>query len=206
MSREKKPRLIVCGALKDEVEKLVEQGSLDADLVFFDMTLHNDYNLLERRLKSAVEESLRNYSRAIVLVYGDLCLGNNDEMKKLADNYGIVKIDASNCIDCLLGGKGKIFEIDPDQTCFFLSLGMLKTWKRFKGAIVKADKGGQFKKLFGELRGVILLDTLGNLGSHEAEIEDFSTFTGLPVLERKNVGLTNLQEVISEAIERLEDL
>lgn len=169
------------------------------------MTLHNDYNLLERKLKSTIEQSLQD-TRAIVLVYGDLCLGTNDEMKKLANSYGIAKIDASNCIDCLLGGKGKVFEIDPEQTYFFLSPGMLKTWNKFKHAIYKTEHGEQFKKLFGELRGIILLDTLGNLDSHETEIEEFTNVTGLRVLERRNVGLSNLKEVISEATKRLEEI
>ena len=200
-----KPLLISCGALKEEIDKLVEDGSLDAELIFLDMTLHNDYNVLERKLKLTIEESLQNFPRRIVLIYGDLCLGRGKEMKKLADNYHVVKVDALNCIDCLLGGKGKILEIDPEQVYFFLNPGMIKVWNRFKLARCKAEYKDEFRKMFSDLRGIILLDSVGDLDSSKEEIEEFSSYTGLPILERKNVGLENLREVISEAIKRLKD-
>jgi len=45
-------------------------------------------------------------------------------MKKLAEEYGIVKVDALNCIDCQLGGKGAFLEADPQHDLLFLSPGM----------------------------------------------------------------------------------
>jgi hypothetical protein len=47
------------------------------------------------------------------------------QMKTLAEEYGIFKIDALNCVDCILGGKGKFLEADPSQELFFISSGMI---------------------------------------------------------------------------------
>jgi hypothetical protein len=99
-----KPCLVSCSVLKEEIERLVKQGGLDADLVFVSKYFHVDYAVLEKNLRRVVENSLSRSHGGIVLVYGDLCLGPNDEMKKLTEEYGLVKVDALNCIDCLLGG------------------------------------------------------------------------------------------------------
>jgi hypothetical protein len=45
------------------------------------------------------------------------------QMKRLVDDYGVVKIDALNCVDCQLGGKGKSLEADPNQEVIFLFSG-----------------------------------------------------------------------------------
>jgi len=34
-----------------------------------------------------------------MIVYGDLCLGPNNEMKKVTEEYGVLKIDALKCVD-----------------------------------------------------------------------------------------------------------
>ena len=52
-------------------------------------------------------------------------LDQNNEMKKLAEEYGIVKVDAVNCIDCQLGGKGKFLEADPEHNLMFMGPGMM---------------------------------------------------------------------------------
>ena len=62
--------------------------------------------LVENNLRKVLEHTKKRFNGKIVLVYGDLCLGQDNEMKKLADEYGIAKVDAVNCVDCQLGGKG----------------------------------------------------------------------------------------------------
>jgi hypothetical protein len=57
----------------------------------------------------------------------------NDEMKELVKEYGVIKVDAVNCIDCLLGGKGKYFEADPTHELLLLDpgyIGIFKYWKK----------------------------------------------------------------------------
>jgi hypothetical protein len=127
-----KPCLVSCSVLKEELEKLVKQGDLNVDLFFVSKYFHVDYEVLERNLRKVVEKSLPWSTGGVILVYGDLCLGPNDEMRKLTEEYGIVKVDALNCVDCLLGGKGKVLEADPDHDLLFMYPGMIGFFSHFK--------------------------------------------------------------------------
>jgi hypothetical protein len=126
-----KPCLVSCSVLKEEIKKLVKQGDLDVELVFVSKYFHIDYTLLEKNLRQVVEKSLSRFPGRVILVYGDLCLGQNNEMKKFIDEYGVAKVDALNCIDCLLGGKGKFLEADPDHELMFLYPGMIGFFQPF---------------------------------------------------------------------------
>jgi len=115
-----KPCIVSCSVLKDEIEKLVKEGELNADLLFVSKYFHVDYAQIEKHLRRVIERALKSHPGNVILVYGDLCLGMDNEMK-LAEEYGIVKIDALNCIDCQLGGKGEFLKADLTTTsCFFL--------------------------------------------------------------------------------------
>ncbi len=122
-------------------------------------------------------------------------------MKQLTQEYGIPKIDALNCVDCQLGGKSKSEEADPNHDLMFLSPGMTDFFSHMKTQMQKQNiPEDQLKQLFTGLRGIVLLDTLGNTEQLRAEVEKVDT--GIPILETKYVGLENVQNVIQEAIER----
>jgi hypothetical protein len=195
--------LLSCNVLKGEIQRLVEEGSLNVEPYYLDMSLHMDHGLLEKNLKQAVEKTLRN-SRQIVAVYGDLCLPGN-EMRELMHKYGVIKIDALNCIDCLLGGKGKFLEIDPNQECLFLSPGWIRYFDRLKKLAYQEEYREAFLNMFSGLKGIILLDSLGDLDTYEKQIEEFRTLICLPILERKEIGLESLRQTITEAVLRHED-
>jgi hypothetical protein len=200
-----KPCLVSCSVLKEELEKLVKQGDLDVDLVFISKYFHVDYEVLERNLRKVIEKSLSRYPEGIILVYGDLCLGPNDEMKKLKEEYGVVKVDALNCVDCLLGGKGKVMEADPDHDLLFLYPGMIGFFSHFKEKVQQENIDEEaFNKLFSGLRGIALLDTLGKPEKDRAEIEKLHT--GLEVVDTKTVGVDKLKQLILEAIKQTEDI
>src|SRR5271157_2570819 len=137
MSRKSKVCLVSCSVLKDELQRLVTDGRLDAELVFVSKYFHIDYETLEKNLRKVLETTLKRFKGKVVLVHGDLCLGTNGEMKKVADEYGIVKVDAANCIDCQLGGKGKFFEADPEHKLMFMGPGMIDFFKHAKETMLK---------------------------------------------------------------------
>jgi hypothetical protein len=121
-------------------------------------------------------------------------------MKALTENYGLVKIDALNCIDCLLGGKGKLLAIDPKHEYFFLN----PAWIELEfGNRDKTKNIEEAQAEFSVLTGLFLLDTLGNLDDYSKDIEEIRKYTGLPVVERKNIGIEGIRKVILESIERL---
>lgn len=201
MSQKTKLCLVSCSVLIEEIEKLVQQGELDAELVFVSKYFHVDYAQIEKNLRPAIEKALQRYPGRVILVYGDLCLGVDNEMKKLAEQYGIVKVDALNCIDCQLGGKGKFLEADPGHDLMFLTPGMTDFFSHAKDMMLKEGiDETDVKQLFKGLRGIILLDTLGNAAQLKAEVEELDT--GLEILETRHVGCGNVKNVIQEAIER----
>lgn len=198
--------LISCGILKKEIEKLIENGSLHVEPYFLDAGLHTDYNELERKLVRAIEEFSKDKSRGIVVVYGDLCHPNMIDMIRKYSN--VVKVDALNCIDCLLDGHGRLLKIDPNHDYFYLSPGWmpsnLKMNARFNSIFKRSTE--EARKQFSKLKGIILLDSLGNLDEFKDEIEDFSHYTGLPVLDKRVMELNGLEDVILEAIKKLKNI
>ena len=52
MSEKPKICLVSCGVLREELEQLVRQGSLNAELVFVSKYFHIDYEALESNLRA----------------------------------------------------------------------------------------------------------------------------------------------------------
>jgi Protein of unknown function (DUF1638) len=193
--------LVSCSVLKEEIERLVKQGDLDVDLAFVSKYFHVEYELLEKNLRQVVEKTLTRFPGRVILVHGDLCLGQNNEMKKLAEEYGVVKVDALNCIDCQLGGKGKFLDADPNHDLMFLGPGMIGFFRHFKEKMQKENVDEQaLANLFSGLKGIVIIDTLGEANKIREEVEKLNN--GLTILETKEIGLENLKQVILEAIAR----
>ncbi len=201
LNQKTKPCLVACSVLKDEIKKLIKQGELNAEMVFVSKYFHVDYAQIEKNLHPVIENALQRYPGNVILVYGDLCLGMNDQMNKLAEEYGVVKIDALNCIDCQLGGKGKSLEADPNQDLIFLSSGMTDFYRHAKDLMQKEGfEETALKELFKDMRGIVLLDTLGNSSELTKEVKKLDT--GLEIFETKYVGCESVKNVIYEAIEK----
>ena len=168
-----------------------------------DAGLHVVYSELEKELTSALEESTKHAPNGIIVVYGDMC---HPRIKKIVKKYNnAVKVDALNCIDCLLGGHKKLLQTDPKCSHFYLSPGWmpsnLKKNTRFRE--IFDWNMDDIKEMFEDLTGIIVIDSLGNLDDFKSDIEEFSQHTGLQVKNRKTVGLDGLKTVIDEAIKKL---
>jgi len=162
---------------------------------------HVDYAAVEKNLRRVLETTLKRFKGKVVLVYGDLCLGQDDEMKKLAKEYGVAKIDALNCIDCQLGGKGKFYEADPEHNLMFMGPGMIGFFKHAKKTLREEGAPEEmFQSLFKGIRGFVLLDTCGNPEKLEAELKQSGI--DLPILETRKIGLENVKRVVFDAIEQ----
>ena len=201
MNEKPKVCLVSCSVLKEEIQQLVKQGSLDAELVFVSKFFHIDYAALENNLRKVLEQTLKRFKGKVVLVYGDLCLGQDNEMKKLAEEYGVVKVDAVNCIDCQLGGKGKFFEVDPEHNLMFMGPGMIGFFKHAKEQMLKegVDEAA-FANMFSGIKGLVILDTCGDAEKCKEDLE--KSGINLTILETRKIGLENVKQVILDAIEQ----
>ena len=199
MTEKSRVCLVSCSVLKDELLRLVKEGRLDAELVFVSKYFHVDYEAVEKNLRKVLEATLKRFSGKVVLVYGDLCIGPNGEMKKLADEYGVVKVDAANCVDCQLGGAGAFFEADPEHNLMFMGPGMIDFFKGMKQKMLQegVDEAA-FASLFSGIKGIVILDTLGNAKECCEELE--KSGLGLPILETREIGLENVRQVVLDAI------
>ena len=202
LNRKTKPCLVACSVLKKEITKLIENDELDAEVVFISQLFHEDLNRLEKNLRLTIEQTLQHNNRNVILVYGDFCLGLQGQMKKIVDEFKIIKIDALNCVDCLLGGKGKYLEVDPNQELIFLSQGMMNVFKHLKRLMKKEGFNEEdMSKIFKNAKGIVALDSLGNYSRLIEEINKQDT--GLKILRTINVGCENVRQVIQESIEKI---
>ena len=201
MNEKPKVCLVSCSVLREELEQLVKQGSLDAELVFVSKFFHIDYAALENNLRKVLEQTQKRFKGKVVLVYGDLCLGQDNEMKKLAQEYGVVKVDAVNCIDCQLGGKGKFFEADPEHNLMFMGPGMIGFFKHAKEQMLKEGVDeAVFANMFSGIKGAVILDTCGDAEKCREDIENSGL--GLKILEIRKIGLENVKQVVLDAIDK----
>jgi hypothetical protein len=191
--------IVACSVLKEEIQQLQKQGNLDVDVVYVSKFFHIDYAALENNLRKVLEQTLKKFKGKIVLVYGDLCLGQDNEMKKLVEEYGISKVDAVNCIDCQLGGKGKFFEADPEHNLMFMGPGMIGFFKHAKERMLKEGVDeAVFANMFSGIKGIVLLDTCGNAEKCVEDLKDSGM--NLKILETRKIGLDNVKQVILDAI------
>jgi hypothetical protein len=197
MEHREKPCMISCGIFKREIEHLLETGDIDAKVHFLSERLHMDYSLLDRGLNKALKKHSEPNPQSIIVVYGDACLGFNDEMKTLMEKYDAVKVDGLNCIDCLLGGRGKLLEIDPEHKYLFLNPAFINFPIKVKG-----ETREQTYEMYSMLDGIILLDEMGDLDDYQSEIDEIVDYTGLRILERKEIGLDGLKNVLLDALEQ----
>lgn len=167
--------------------------------------MHVVYSELEKEITATLEKHKKCAPNGIVVAYGDLC---HPRVKKIVKQYNkTVKVDALNCIDCLLGGHKELLEIDPKYGHFYLSPGWmpsnLKRNKYFKEIFNWKVKN--IKEQFEHLKGLIIIDSLDNIDELRSDIEEFSYYTGLEVKKVKQVGLDGLKIVIEEASKKLEN-
>jgi len=194
--------LICCGVLKKEIERLIADDCLPVEPFYLDVGLHVNPAELKKQLIQAIEKYSKDVSRAIIVVYGDLCHPN---MKEIMGNYSnVTKVDALNCIDCLLGGHGKLLDIDPNWDYFYLSPGWMPSSLRESpifNSFFNSFNDEQKKAMLCKLKGVIIFDTLGDLDGFRGEIEELTNFVGLPIVSTKTIGLEGLKGLITEAIQ-----
>jgi hypothetical protein len=193
--------LVSCSVLRKELELLKKQGKLNAELVFVSKLFHVEYALLDNNLRKVLEHTQKRSRRKIGLVYGDLCLGQNGEMKKLADEYGVIKVDAVNCVDCQMGGHGRSLDADPEHNLMFMGPGMVEFFESMKVNLKQQGMDDEaLANMFSGIKGIVILDTLGNAEKLREDIK--KSGMDLEVLETRQVGCEGVLQVVLDAIQR----
>ena len=197
------PSLIACGIFREEIMQLMAQGAVAVKPYFLNPGLHNDPPLLEKVLRGILAKEVKGNAGNVVVLYGDICLGFQNEMTALVDEFGVAKVNALNCIDCYLGGQGRLLKIDPKHEYFFLNPSWIKL--EFDERDLDCPTAASHRE-FNMLKGLYLLDTLSDLDQYETYVHKISQFTNLPVVARESVGLEGLKQVLSSALGKLHPL
>ncbi|MDR0372472.1 MAG: DUF1638 domain-containing protein [Nitrososphaerota archaeon] len=193
--------IVSCSVLKGELRQLRAEGKLDAELVFVSKNFHVDYTQLESNLRRMLVHTKNRFNGKIVLLYGDLCLGQDGEMEKLAQEHGVVKVDALNCIDCQLGGRGKSLELNPEHNLMFMGPGMIEFFADMKRSLKQQGiDETAIRGLFSGIKGIVLLDTCGGKEKLLNALKEIDI--SLEVLETKEGGSDNVLRVVLDAVER----
>jgi hypothetical protein len=87
MADDRRPCLISCGILKNEIEKLVERGDPDLDVRFLSENLHSNYNLLEKGLREAIKGYGNSYEGGLFILYG------KEEIDRISDQTGLPMLE-----------------------------------------------------------------------------------------------------------------
>jgi len=180
---------ISCGIFREELEYLIKEGKLDRKVIFLDAALHVNFDKLKSELVEALEENSGKKQKLKVL-YG-YC---HPEMRQIMESYSANRIEASNCLEAMIGAE-ETQRLDSEAKTFFLSAGWANHWEEMFIQGTK-DFNFDFKSMFGSFKRIVVLDT-GIIPIDEGKILKFSEFTKLPV-ERKQITLDHLLSLIRD--------
>ena len=85
MVKGNKPCLIACGIFREELGRIIHNNGFKADTEYINPGLHNEPKNLEKALSKAIERKKKRYQDNIVVVYGDVCLGFQNDYAGVID-------------------------------------------------------------------------------------------------------------------------
>jgi hypothetical protein len=203
--------VVACGSLIPELNRLKEEGFLDAvKLIYTAPGLHQRPIELERQLAECIRRAKESAKRVLVVYGGKYCYVNVKAPERSIDDviaecveegYSITRTEAFNCVDMVVAESEQEKMADAKK-CWFCTPGWMKYRTKMFEGWDRAVANENFPKYSG---GAVMLDAVGYFDeiSLEApeEILDFSDWMGIP-LEPQPVSLDRLKSVLAAALER----
>jgi len=180
--------LVSCGIFREEIEFLVRQKGLSADVIFLDAALHVNFDKLKSRLTEALGKC-RQAGREVKVVYGHC----HPEMIEILELGGAKRIMAGNCLEAFVGAE-EIARLDKEAKTFFLTSGWVNNWEAmFK--MGEEDFSFDFREMFKSYKRIIVFD-IGVVPIDEEKVGLFSEFTRLPV-QRRSITLDHFLRILT---------
>jgi hypothetical protein len=181
--------LVGCGILKNEVNYLIKKNAWPLDTVFFDSSLHIDFEQLSNKLTS----SLAKFSNRKVIVFYGSC---HPLMDKILHDAKTIRTPGQNCVEMLLGEQ--LFTKELSNGAFFL----LEDWALRWNFITKKTFGTNktvIRDIFkGDRKYLLALRTPCSQDFTE-KAEMAAQYVDLP-LKWMDVSLDHLELVLQTAI------
>jgi len=197
--------IVACGTLRREIEKLADDGLLDADKILFTAPgLHEWQRELEKQLLRQLEKA-RAVSQRVIVVYGERCYLDpadpNRNVDALLREQGpeFRRIRARRCVD-MLADDDQREQIAAGQKIYWLTPGWVEHWDY----IFKDWDAGKANEMFPGYDKAIILDPLGyfdQLCADDPErILEIADWMKIP-LEAYPVGLERLAQLLAAELD-----
>jgi hypothetical protein len=203
--------VIACGTMSPEINYLKKEGFLDAKKIIFTTPgLHEIPRELEKQLIDKIKKA-REFSDKIIVVYGgQFCYVNSNDVFRTIDKIieeqgnGIVRIQASHCVDMLVGKKERE-EIANGEKVWWMTPG----WILYRHDVFKDwDKGLANENFPKHTGGAILFDGIDffnpYIEEHAEEILDYSDWMAIPIIPHE-VTLDRFKEKLLDALHALQE-
>jgi hypothetical protein len=203
--------IVACGTLSPEINYLKKEGFLDAKKIFFTTPgLHEIPRELETQLIDRIKKA-REYAHNIIVVYGgQFCYVNSVDLFRTIDTIikeqgeGIVRIQASHCVD-MLAGKDEREEISGGQKVWWMTPG----WILFRKHVFKDWDIGLANENFPKhTGGAMVLDGIGFLDhyieKHAEDILEYSDWMGIPIIPQE-ITLERFKKKLLDQLHQLQD-
>ena len=163
---------LCCGVVRAEMEELRRRGLIDGELLFLDSMLHMNPPQLEAKLTAALEQE-KDIPGCLVLVYGDC----SSRMLDLARRFRVGRVAVINCAQLLLG-RERYRQLMREEAFMVLPEWALR-WEHIMTSELGLNREVA-QGLMGENRGVLVYLDTGLVPVPEQQLQDFSSYTGLP--------------------------
>ena len=196
--------IVSCGVMRPEIERLKQEGFLDADRILYTAPGLHEWpwkleEQLPRRLRSA-----RQVSEKIIVLYGEKCFIDLHNPFRMTDALiqencpEAFRINASKCVD-MLASAGERDQISEGSKIYWLTPGWLEYWD----FIFKDWDVGLANETFPHHDKALVLDTLGYFDElvekSPEKILEISDWMKLPI-EAFALTLDRLKRLLAEAV------
>ncbi len=199
--------VVSCGSVRRELNRLQEEGFLDADRVLFTTPgLHEVPRELETQLVRLLSKA-KQASKKVIVVYGDRCFVDSTDYFRSIDTVieeqgtGMARIRAHNCID-MLASDAERDAMAEGRRVYWLVAG----WIEFRKHVFLEWDIGKANETFPSNDVAILLDPLGYYDrlamENPEELLEFSDWMGISI-EPRPVSLDRLKTLLSDCARRL---
>ncbi len=203
--------IVACGTLSPEINYLKKEGFLDAKKVLFTTPgLHEIPRELETQLIDRIKKA-REYSNKIIVIYGgQFCYVNSNDLFRTIDTIikeqgeGIVRIQASHCVDMLVG-KDERGKIANGEKVWWMTPG----WILFRKHVFKDWDIGLANENFPKhTGGAIILDGIGffdhYIEEHTEEILEYSDWMAIPIIPHE-ITLDRFKKKLLDQLHQLQE-
>ncbi|MFA5089189.1 MAG: DUF1638 domain-containing protein [Candidatus Omnitrophota bacterium] len=197
--------IVTCAVMRRELQKLQDEGFLDADGILFTTAGNHEKPWdMERELPEKLKEAAEK-SGLVIVALGKKCYFNTNTPEKTIDDLiaetgvNAVRVNAEDCID-MLSDKQMRKKVEETRTVYWITPG----WLMEKDNIFGDWDQGKANETFPRHDAALMLDVIGFF--NEISMTDpeallgFADWMQIPI-EPVEVGMDRLKKLLLSSLE-----